>query len=405
MFSVLDLTPKDTSFIQNADLRLVQSQEDLEKALEWIDSHDLMAFDIETTGLSTIYDNIVGVSFGNSTTSFYFPIGHRLDKNMAEEDFKKLLDALSQKQLIYHNAKFDWKFIFAKMKVDLPITHDTLAMAALLDSDRIKKKSVLGLKPLAKEILNIDMLELSEDIGTTDFSVVPLSDAIYYAATDSLCTYMLFEKFWPQVQELQLQQVYNLEISIIKNIGIIELNGIKLDLDFVNKNLPRLQELCIELKEQIEAYGDGDYDINSPQQLSDLLYKRLGIRQIRNSTSTDVKILKQLIREHPIIEMCITYSELEKLRNSFFAKIESTIAEDGRIHSDFNQFGARSGRFSSSGGVGKNGAKISVNLQQLPKEHGSQIEVIDIPDSLAEKYKLNENTTYDESYLKSLGLI
>lgn len=137
MFSVLDLTSKDTSFIQNADLRLVQSQEDLEKALEWIDSHDLMAFDIETTGLSTIYDNIVGVSFGNSATSFYFPIGHRLDKNMAEGDFKKLLDALSQKQLIYHNAKFDWKFIFAKMKVDLPITHDTLAMAALLDSDRI----------------------------------------------------------------------------------------------------------------------------------------------------------------------------------------------------------------------------------------------------------------------------
>lgn len=369
MFSVLDVTTKDTSFIQNADLRLIQSKEDLEKSFDWIDSHDLIAFDIETTGLSTIYDTIVGVSFGNSSTSFYFPLGHRLDANMSQEDFMSLLSILSTKGLIYHNAKFDWKFVYAKTGVDLPITHDTLAMAALIDSDRIEKKTALGLKHLTKEILNIDMLELEEDIGTTDFSVVPLSDAIYYAATDSLCTYMLFEHFSPKIESLQLSQVYKLELSIIKDIGTIELNGIKIDIDFINKNLPLLQQMCSDLKAKIEAYGDGDYDINSPQQLSELLYKRLAIRQIRNSTSVDVKVLRQLSQEHPVIDLCIVYSELEKLRNSFFAKIESTIAEDGRIHSDFNQFGARSGRFSSSGGVGRNGAKISINMQQMPKEH------------------------------------
>lgn len=369
MFSCLDTTSKDISFIKNADLRLIQTEQDLQDALDWISLHDLIAFDIETTGLSHIYDSIVGVSFGTGDTAFYLPIGHKLDDNCPYEYLISILKALSVKSLIYHNGKFDWKFIYYKTKIDLPITHDTLAIAALWDSDRIEKKTALSLKHLTKELLNIDMLELEEDLNTTDFSVVPLSDAIYYAATDSLCTFKLFEYLYHFIKDLNLEYVYSLELSIIKSIGTIELNGIKIDLDFIRNNVPKLEKLCFELKEEIEAYGDNEYDVNSPQQLSQLLYERLKIKQIKNSTSTDVRILEKLENEHEIIPKLITYSALDKLRNSFFGKIESTIAEDGRVHSDFNQFGARSGRFSSSGGVGKNGMKISINMQQMPKEH------------------------------------
>lgn len=369
MFSVLDTTSKDISFIKNADLRLIQTEEDVEDALHWISLHSLMAFDIETTGLSHIYDHIVGVSFGTGDTAFYLPVRHRLDENAPEGSLERILKALSQKELIMHNGKFDWKFTYAKTGIDLPITHDTLAIAALADSDRIENKGGLSLKHLVKELLNIDMLELAEDIGTTDFSVVPLSDAIYYAATDSLCTFKLFEHLNHFIKDYNLEFIYNLELSIIKSIGTIELNGIKLDLDFIRTNVPELERLCISLKDECEAYGDHEYDIDSPQQLSELLYNRLKIKKLKDSTSTDVKILQRLQNEHEIIPKLITYSSLNKLRNSFFGKIESTIAEDGRIHSDFNQFGARSGRFSSSGGVGKNGVPISINMQQMPKEH------------------------------------
>ena len=369
MFSCLETTDKDISFITSADLRLIQSDEDVESALDWISHNRLFAFDIETTGLSHIYDKVVGISFGNGDTAFYLPLNHKLDDNVSHEQYTRVLQAISKRELIFHNAKFDWKFIFHKEGIDLPITHDTLAIAALFDSDRIEKKSELGLKHLAKEFLNIDMLELEEDLGTTDFSVVPLSDAIYYAATDSLCTYRLWEKLYPKIKELDLDEIYSLELSIIKNIGVIELNGIKIDLDFIRYNTPKLEELCRSLKAECEAYGDGDYDVDSPAQLSNLLYNHLKIKQLNNSTSTDVKILERLADEHEIIPKLITYSELKKLSNSFFGKIESTIAEDGRVHSDFNQFGARSGRFSSSGGVGKNGTRISINMQQMPKEH------------------------------------
>ena len=369
MFSCLETTDKDISFITSADLRLIKSDEDVQSALDWISNNQLFAFDIETSGLSNIYDRVVGFSFGTGDTAFYLPLNHKLDENVSYENYLKILKAISKRELIYHNAKFDWKFIFFKDGIDLPITHDTLAMMALIDSDRIEKKSELGLKHLAKEFLNIDMLELEDDLGTTDFSVVPLSDAIYYAATDSLCTYKLYEKLIPKIKELDLEEIYALELSIIKSIGKIELNGIKIDLDFIRSNTPKLTELCKTLKAECEAYGDGDYDVDSPQQLSNLLYNHLKIKQLNNSTSTDVKLLERLADEHEIIPKLITYSELKKLSNSFFGKIESTIAEDGRVHSDFNQFGARSGRFSSSGGVGKNGTKISINMQQMPKEH------------------------------------
>lgn len=369
MFSVLETTTKDLTFLQSKDLRAVRTDQDLQEALDWLYFKDLIAFDIETTGLSVIYDQIVGFSFGDASTAFYVPIAHSLEQNVPKEFVSKLLAQISQKKLIYHNAKFDWKFIYVKYGIDLPITHDTLALAALSDSDKIEAKGSLSLKHLVKELLGVDMLELKEDLQTTDFSVVPIEDALWYAAPDSLCTFMLYAKLIPNLKTYDFGTIYDLEISIIKYVAQIEINGIRLDTKFIVSNTERLNIMVSNLKKEIEAYGGGSYDIDSPQQLSDLIYNQLKIRKIRESTSTDVRILEQLEEDHEIIPKLQLYSSISTLQSSFFGKILGTISEDGRLHSDFNQFGTRSGRFSSSGGTGRNGSSIKLNLQQMPKEH------------------------------------
>lgn len=369
MFSVLETTSKDLTFLKTKDLRGVRNNQDLQEALDWLSFKDLIAFDIETTGLSVIYDKLVGFSFGDANTAFYVPIAHQLEENVPTSFVSQLIAQISQKKLIYHNAKFDWKFIYAKLGIDLPITHDTLALAALSDSDKIESKGSLTLKHLVKEFFNVDMLELKEDLQTTDFSVVPIEDAIWYAAPDSLCTFMLYKKLIPNLKTYDFGFIYDLEISIIKSVAKIELNGIRLDTKFIVANTERLNIMVSSLKKEIEDYGGGAYDIDSPQQLSELIYTQLKIRKIRDSVSTDVRILEQLEDEHEIIPKLQLYSSISTLQSAFFGKILGTISEDGRLHSDFNQFGTRSGRFSSSGGTGRNGASIKLNLQQMPKEH------------------------------------
>lgn len=366
MFGVLDVTSKDTTFLRQADLRLVVTHDEVLAALEWISKKKLLAFDIETTGLSALYDKLVGFSFADSNTAFYVPVGHVLDRNCAKEDYVAILKALNEKMLIYHNAKFDWSRILVYEGIDLPISHDTLALAALIDSHRIKQHT-LGLKHLSKELLNIEQLELQADLGTTDFSTVALDDALYYAATDSLCTAKLFKVLYPKIAELQLEQVYQLEISIIKQVGLIELQGLCIDKDFIINNRDKLEELCEELKAEIAEYGDNEYDIDSNDQLAALLFDHLKLPMYKGSRSVGKEAMEFLEEKHEIIPKIQDYAVFRKLANSFFDKIDDCIAEDGKVHGDLNQFGAESGRFSASGGVGRKGIPIKFNSQQMPK--------------------------------------
>lgn len=367
MFSVLETTSKDLSFIRSLSLTLVLDKNSFNEAVSFLDSQNIVGYDIETTGLSIIYDTIVGFSFGTDKRGFYVPIGHRMEENCPEELWHGLLEKLKEKKLVAHNAKFDHKFSFNQLGFDFEYSHDTMIMLALIDSDRIESKGKLQLKALAKEIFNVDMLELQEDLGTHDFSLVPIQDALFYAATDSCMAFKLLMKFLPDIDRLGLKQIYKLELDNIKNVASIEARGIKVDLEFIKNNESKLALIVTDMKRDIEKEGNFTYDINSPAQLSTFLYEFLKIPKWKESTSTDVKILAILADKHSIIEKLIEYSELRKLHDSFFTKVEHSIAEDGRIHADFNQMGARSGRFSSSGGVGRNGQELKINMQQMPK--------------------------------------
>lgn len=364
MFSVLETTSKDTTFLQSMQLNLVQTEEDIAQAIRYIQSKTLLAFDIETSGLSFLYDKLAGFSFGDETTGYYVPVNHAFEDNVSEADMLRILDVLKDKSLIYHNSKFDWGFILQKYGIDLPITHDTLAIAALINSD---EKDRLGLKHLVHVNLGIEMLELKDDLDTYDFTTVALSDAIYYAIPDSILTFRLFQHLYPYISRFKLGTVYSLELEVIKYVGEMEHNGVSINIDYIRESRPKLINLIKATKAECEKYGDNMYDIDIPSQRADLIYDHLKIPKYKDNAGTSIPILEQLSVKHPIIKKLIYYTHMKKLLSSFFSKAESNVCEDNRIHTEFKQFGTRSGRFSSGGGFGKRGSKIKVNLQQLPK--------------------------------------
>lgn len=378
MFSIEETTDKDLSFLDNIDCHLVVSDEDLRSSFERLSKEKYLALDVETEGLSPFHHKIVGLILAPSETeSYYFPLRHKIGKNADEATFiyyfKKLAETCS---FILFNAKFDWKMIYHQWNIDFEIFADTQLQAYVLNSDLAESKN-LGLKHLAKEVLGIEPLELS-DFGETNFALFDPEEAYKYACPDGTNTFGLYNYYAPKIKELGLEKIEQIELSIVKTIGKMELTGIRVDTDILKAQQDQMIARIEELKTKIHELAGREFDITSPQQMSVVLYDELKIPPIKRNKEEDrsvgAEILKALDSKHPIIGYIRSFREVTKLYNDFVLKLPECLAEDSRLHGEFNQSGTRSGRFSASGGFGRGGQKISVNLQQLPKGKGFDVE-------------------------------
>lgn len=344
------------------------------EVLDFLSCNEVIAFDIETDGLSPFYNKLAGFSIANAKESYYVPCNHKFIENMPESEYVTILKELLNKKVVGHNLKFDYKFIYYKFGIDFEIYADTYIYAALVNSERIGSKGKLGLKTLSGELLDINMVKLDEVSSEKDFTIATVEQCLEYACADAFVTFKLFVYLNNIVNKLSLNSskyfpngVVGIEHSIVKYIAKMELLGVLVDDRLADSIVQQLQSKVNELEKSIRSFIKESVDLNSPKQLSAALYDDLGIPMIKNSRSTDKKILAMLVDKHPVVNMLLEYSKISTLIDNFFGKVNSITAEDGRIHTEFNQMGARSGRFSSSGGVGREGQPIRVNLQNMPK--------------------------------------
>lgn len=379
MFGIEEMSNKDLSFLDQMDYFLVDTEEKLADAKERIMSVEYIVLDTETEGLSPLHHKIVGAILGISEKeSYYFPFRHKVGVNLPIESFilffKEIISA--GKKLILANGKFDWMMIYYQWHIDFEIFADILIEAYILNSDLAESKE-LALKPLTKKYLGFTPLELS-DFGETNFSLFDPVDAYKYACPDGTSPYSLWKIFSKEIEEKQLQKVEQIELAIIKPIGRMQLLGIKIDTQVLKDQQDSMKARIEELEKRIWGYAGREFDLNSPKQMAEVFYDELKIEPLmkgKNPVLTvGADVLEELEGSHPIISAVINYRNVVKLYNDFVLKLPECLAEDGRLHSELNQTGTRSGRFSSSGGFGKGGQKLKVNLQQLPKAKGFEDE-------------------------------
>lgn len=348
----------------------VTTAEQLNQIVNQIIECKEFAIDTECVGLIATQAELIGLSICFSPgCAYYIPFGHKtasaqLSKSYVLSHLKKYLEDPKIKKILHH-AKFD-ALVLKTENIELAgIAFDTMIAAGLLVDEFASK----GLKNLSQKFLDEAMHSFKDLVGKNkykDFSYVPVAIATEYAAADAHQTMALYNIFKKELQEKNLQNLFNnLEMPISEILTQMEWDGIcpdnqkldKIDLE-VSKEIASLRSQILDLIGPEKA----DINLNSPKQLEDLLYNYLMLpatkkTSSRASFSTDQEVLKILSKIHPVPALIIKYREEFKIKTTYIDGLRESInKKTGRIHTTFNQVAVATGRLASS----------EPNLQNIP---------------------------------------
>lgn len=337
----------------------ILDSDELFKIIDSIPADSPVAFDTETDSLDSNNANIVGFSFAfELNRGFYVPLRHSYlgaPSQISPNDAKIALQKLFTREIIAHNAKFDIKIIWHNFGIDIPRIVDTMILAWLDSSDE-----PCGLDISAKTRLNYTTIKFDEVVPKkATFDSVPIEKATTYAAEDALCSLALFEYFSANLSPQIFEIARRVELPIIKILAKMESAGISIDTEFFGILQGELNEKIEHLSKDIFALCGAEFNLNSPKQLSDILYERLGLkkgRALKNSAfSTDEKTLESLRDSHAVIAPIIEYRELSKLLGTYVVPFLS-LNKNRKIYTSFIQTGTSTGRLASK----------NPNLQNIP---------------------------------------
>jgi DNA polymerase-1 len=367
---------------------LVNTPEALARVAGELSRRPAFALDTETTGVNPIDAELVGISLAwVSGSGVYIPVRSMYGQPLALELVRErlgpvLADATSLK--VGHHLKYDLIVLRqARFTVAGPL-FDTMIAAFVLDPLRTSYK----LDNLASALLGHQMIPITDLIGKgrdqLPMDQVPLEQVAEYAAEDADYTWQLKELFEPQLASDDRQRLfYEVEMPLVGVLLEIEYNGVTLDVPFLQDMGRRLAARLDELTQAAHAAAGQPFNLDSPKQLSELLFDKLGFRVVRKTKtarSTDAETLETIAAEtdHALPKLLLEYRELQKLRSTYVEALPKAVSRrTGRVHTSYHQTGAITGRLSSS----------EPNLQNIPvrTELGREIRRAFIPRSSAER--------------------
>jgi DNA polymerase-1 len=373
---------------------IVDDTDKLAALADVLNSASAIAFDTETTGTDQMRDTLVGISLSvDGAVGYYIPVGHGsglaaagllfaleavAEPVGAQLPLQTVIDALRAPLTnpnipkIAHNANYDL-VVLGRYGLDVtPVTFDTM-IAEWLRGDPTEP---LGLKKMAERLLRIEMTEITELLGSGKNQItmeqVAIEKAAPYAAADAACTFRLAEILRAKLQALDSDgRVWRLfesmEMPLVPVLTAVEQAGVLIDTAELAQQSAALAREMLRLESEIYANsgGYGKFNINSPKQLNDVLFGKLGIktqglRRTTHGVTTDAATLEELALlypQFPILGLILEYRELAKLKGTYVDALPALVnPATGRVHTDFNQTGTSSGRISSS----------NPNLQNIP---------------------------------------
>ncbi len=355
--------------------RIVQSDDDYKALLAELNSASRIAFDTETTAADSIQAEMVGLSLcAKEGEAWYVPVltpvstdgnaGWTIDPSTPK--FEPIANALRRKEveLIGHNAKFDLEVLQqAGASINRPV-FDTMIAQFLCDPGG----RGLGLKQLAFDYFGWQMTEITELIGRGKNQItmreVPVEQVAPYAGADADATFRLHEAIKPILQQRNQEKLFlEIEQPLIPVLIDMETVGVALDVKYLGELGGEISERMRQLEMQIYQLAGAAFNVNSTKQLSDVLFGKLGLptqgswKTSGGSYSTNADVLDELRDKHEIVPLIIEHRELSKLYGTYVDALPQLInPKTGRIHTNFNQVGAVTGRLSSS----------NPNLQNIP---------------------------------------
>jgi DNA polymerase-1 len=368
-------TTKEIAPPVKTDYHLVNTAEALAALIVRLTEAKTFAFDTETTGLSPMIAQLVGISIATAPgESYYIPVGHtgmmqspQLPLNLVVDKLKPIF-ADGTKAKIAHNAKFDME-VLAEVGINVTnLTSDTMIAAYLLS------EPALGLKSLAFSRLNVEMTPIAGLIGTGSkqipMSQVEIEKASDYSCADADMTFRLDEILTKELQSQGLWQLFDeTEMPLVPVLFTMEENGILIGPSILAVMSRDLGEQITMLEGEIYSRAGQKFNINSPAQLGIILADKMQMDAVKKKSggySTAADILESLREVNPIIGYILDYRQLTKLKSTYIDALPALVnPKTGRIHTSFNQTRTSTGRLSSS----------DPNLQNIPirDEQGRRI--------------------------------
>ncbi|MDX1767850.1 MAG: DNA polymerase I [Arenibacter troitsensis] len=338
-----------------------------------------VCFDTETTGLNPLTAELVGIAFSwEAGKGFYVPF--REDREQAQEIIEQLRPFFEAENIekIGQNLKYDIK-VLHKYNVSIKgKSFDTMLAHYLINPDMRHNMDVL-----AETYLNYTPISITELIGKKgknqlSMRDVPLEQQTEYAVEDADITFQLAQHFRPELKEANTEELFNdIEIPLLHVLADMEQEGINLDKNFLNSLAKDLDNDIKNLELKIYKEAGEEFNIASPKQLGEILFDKLKLVDKPKKTktgqySTAEDVLSYLAKDHEIIQSVLDYRGLSKLKSTYVDALPEQIEEStGRVHTDYMQTVAATGRLSSN----------NPNLQNIPirTERGRQVRKAFIP--------------------------
>ena len=348
---------------------IVNTQEKLKELAEALSGATQIAFDTETTDTDPMRAKLVGIALAvDPEHGFYIPLGHQTGQQLASEEVFSVLESpLTDKNIgkVGHNLKYDYLILKRAGIRVWPLTFDTMIAEWLVNPSSRN----LGLKNLAWVRLGYEMTQIEELIGKgrgqKTMDQVPIEEAARYAAADAAICLRLIPQLQEELRSHNAQNLFDtMEMPLLPVLAGMEEAGIRLDTEFFKKFSFELEEKLVEIESRIQNEVGYKFNLNSPQQLSEALFDKLGLeppdRARKTSSgfySTAAGVLEGMTGQHSVVAWVLEYRELEKLRSTYVDSLPLQInPATGRVHTSFNQTGTVTGRIASS----------NPNLQNIP---------------------------------------
>lgn len=367
----------------------VTTKEELDNLIKILKNHTLISVDTETTSLQINEAELVGISFAyNSlytatsevkilegeeiTKTFYIPLSHQIGEQLEIKEVIETLKPIFENENIkktLQNAKFDYNILQNYGIKIKGIIFDTMLASYIKDPSRKH-----GLKTQSLEHLNHVMQEITDLTGNgknqISMECVPIEEAASYACDDAFATLEL-TKFWQEnLDEKELKLLYTVEVPLALVLAQMEYDGVSVDIEYLNNLSQEFAAKIGELEEKIFEISGVTFNVNSPKQVGEILFGKLGIsckkKRGKSAYSTSADVLEELAGENKICEYLLLHRQFSKLKSTYTDALQQLISKnDGRIHTSYNQTVTTTGRLSSS----------NPNLQNIPArtEEGNKI--------------------------------
>ncbi|MBJ7878668.1 DNA polymerase I [Neisseria meningitidis] len=354
---------------ERLDYQAVTTEAQFAALLDKLSRANTIGIDTETTSLDAMNASLVGISIAfQAGEAVYIPVGHSLTAAPEQLDLQDVLGRLKPHlgnpalKKIGQNLKYD-QHVFANYGIAL----NGIAGDAMLASYIIESHLGHGLDELSERWLGLETITYESLCGKgakqIGFADVAIGQATEYAAQDADFALRLEAHLRAQMDEKQLEMYEKMELPVAQVLFEMERNGVQIDRAELARQSAELGAELMKLEQQAYAAADQPFNLNSPKQLQEILFDKMGIptkglkKTAKGGISTNEAVLEQLAPDYPLPKIILQNRSLAKLKSTYTDKLPEMISpKDGRVHTTYAQAVAITGRLASN----------NPNLQNIP---------------------------------------